>query len=93
MKITANEFVMPIRPNLSAHASRILPLDNGEVYCVFFYGTAEGNDDVRIFGSLRDNRGVWSDPVPLSEDDGIPHWNPVLFRRISAAGSAYSWLL
>lgn len=81
MKITANEFVMPIRPNLSAHASRILPLDNGEVYCVFFYGTAEGNDDVRVFGSLRNNRGVWSDPVPLSEDDGIPHWNPVLFRR------------
>ena len=65
MKILANEFVISLRDGWQSHASHILPLPGGEVYCVFFYGTAEGNDDVRIFGSLRDNRGVWSDPVPL----------------------------
>ena len=81
MKILANEFVMPILPNLSSHASHLIPLDNGEVYCVFFYGTAESHDDVRIFGSLRNVQGVWSTPEPLSEDDEIPHWNPVLFRK------------
>lgn len=81
MKIVANEFVMPIRENWSAHASHLIPLDNGEVFCVFFYGTAEANDDVRIYGSLRSSEGVWSEPVALSEDDGVPHWNPVLFRR------------
>ena len=81
MKIIANEFVMPILPGLSSHASRILPLGSGEVYCVFFYGTGESNDDVRIFGSLRRTDGIWTEPVPLTEDDGIPHWNPVLFQR------------
>ena len=80
MKITANEFIFPIQPDIQCHASHILPLENNELFCVFFYGSQEGNTDVRIFGSLRGEDGKWTEPAPISEDDGIPHWNPVLHR-------------
>ena len=85
MQILANEFVFPIEPGLQCHANYILPLPDGRVFCVFFYGSAEGNDDVRIFGCMRSTDGQWSHPEPLSENDGIPHWNPVLFRRSDGA--------
>ena len=81
MKIVASEFILPIREGWQCHASHILPLPNGEVFSVFFYGSREGSDDVRIYGSLRSSDGQWSEAVPLSEDDGMPNWNPVLFRR------------
>lgn len=81
MKIIANEFVLPFRNDWQCHASHFLALGKGTVFCVFFYGSKEGNDDVRIFGSFRNADCSWSNPVPLSEDDGIPHWNPVLFQR------------
>lgn len=81
MKIIANELIFPIREGWQSHASHILPLPGGEVFCVFFYGSQEGNSDVRIYGSLRDVDGNWSEAIPLSEDDNVPHWNPVLFRK------------
>lgn len=85
MRILANEFILPIRDGWQCHASHILPLPDGQIYCVFFYGSAEGNNDVRIYGSMRGSDGQWSDAVPLSEDDGMPNWNPVLFRRNDGA--------
>ena len=81
MKIIASELILPIRDGWQSHASHILPLPGGEVYSVFFYGSREGNNDVRIYGSLRHTDGSWTEAVPLSEDDSVPHWNPVLFRR------------
>ena len=81
MKILASEFILPIRTGWQCHASHILPLPGGEVFSVFFYGSYEGCGDVRIYGSLRSPDGQWSEAVPLSEDDGLPNWNPVLFRR------------
>ena len=81
MKILASEFILPIRNGWQCHASHILPLPDGEVFSVFFCGSYEGCGDVRIYGSLRNPDGHWSDAVPLSEDDGMPNWNPVLFRR------------
>ena len=80
MKILANEMILPIREGWQCHASHILPLPGDEVFSVFFYGTQEGSSDVRIYGSLRSSDGRWSEAVPLSEDDGVPNWNPVLFR-------------
>ena len=85
MKFLANEFVIPLREGWQSHASHILPLPGGEVYCVFFYGSREGNPDVCIYGSLRSADGRWSDAQRLSEDDNMPHWNPVLFRREDGA--------
>ena len=85
MRIIANEFVLPLREGLECHASHFLPLGNGEIFCVYFYGSKEGQNDVRIYGSRRSPNGVWSDPVPLTEEDGVPHWNPVLYRRQDGA--------
>lgn len=82
MKIIANEFVMPIAFEGECHASHFVTLGDGRVFCVFFKGSKEGRDDVRIYGSFRNPAdGSWSEPVDLSDDDGVPHWNPVLFRR------------
>ena len=80
MKILRNEFVLPITQK-QCHASHVLVLDDERVFCVFFYGTKEGNDDVRIYGSMRSRGGEWSEPTPITEDDGLPHFNPVLFKR------------
>ena len=85
MRILANEFVLPFRGGWECHASHLLPLGDGKVFCVFFYGSREGRGDVRIYGSMRSEDCKWSEPVPLSEDDGVPHWNPVLFRRSDGA--------
>ena len=85
MKILSNEFIIPLRDGWQSHASHILPLPGGEVFSVFFYGSREGNNDVCIYGSLRSADGIWSEATRLSEDDNMPHWNPVLFRREDGA--------
>lgn len=85
MRITANEFVLPFREGWQCHASSLEVLKDGRIFCVFFYGTREGASDVRIFGSFRSPDGIWSEAVPLSEEDGVAHWNPVLFRRKDGA--------
>ncbi|MBE6561244.1 MAG: hypothetical protein E7662_08960 [Ruminococcaceae bacterium] len=89
MKILANELILPIRQDRQCHASHFTPLAGGEIFCVYFYGTKEGQGDVRIFGSLRTADGKWSDPQPLSPDDGIPHWNPVLHRSEDGSVTLY----
>lgn len=81
MKILANEFILPFKEGLSCHASHFALLPEGRIFCVFFYGSAEGNGDVRIFGCFRENDCSWSAPFPISLDDGIAHWNPVLFEK------------
>lgn len=65
----------------NCHASHLLPMDDGSVFAVWFEGTKEGENDVCIHGALRSADGTWSAPVRLTEDDGLPHWNPVLLRR------------
>ena len=85
MKILANEFILPFREGRQCHASHFVTLGEGEVFCVYFYGSKEGNDDVCIYGSKRTPDGRWSAPRLLSEEDGLPHWNPVLFRRKDGA--------
>ncbi|MBR4873756.1 MAG: exo-alpha-sialidase [Clostridia bacterium] len=82
MKIIANEFVFPILTDKGCHASHFLVLQDGSIFCVCFCGTREGADDVRIIGIRRDAvTGRWGEPRPITEDDGQPHWNPVLFQR------------
>lgn len=63
------------------HASHLLPMKDGSVLCVWFEGTREGENDVCIFGAHRGKDGTWSPSCRLTEDDGVPHWNPVLFQR------------
>lgn len=80
MRIAANEFVLPLKAGRSCHASNFTILPDGSVFVVYFCGSGEGHDDVRIFGSMRKKGEVadWSEPMPITPDDGLPHWNPVL---------------
>jgi len=72
------------------HASNILPLDNGDLLCVWFSGTQEGMSDISIYMS-RLNKGEteWSAPVKLSNDPIRSEQNPVLF----SAPNGELWLL
>ena len=85
MRIAANEFALPFTENTECHASHFVRLRDGRILLVCFLGTKEGADDVRIVGTVRQANGLWSVPKPITEDDGVPHWNPVLFRRKDGA--------
>ncbi len=62
----------------SCHASTVTILENGDIMAAWFAGSAEGADDVAIWGSRRQN-GIWSIPQKLADDIGQPNWNPVLY--------------
>ena len=63
----------------SCHASSLIRLDNGDFVCVWFQGSAEGAQDVKIWGTVRKN-GIWNTPEVIAEHKNIPCWNPVLFK-------------
>ncbi len=65
----------------SCHASTVLPLGDGSVLTAWFGGKKEGDTTVAIYLSKRSTDGKWSTPHCVSENDGIPHWNPVLYQR------------
>ena len=64
-------------PTENGHASTIA-LVGGDVLMAWFGGTREGEGDVDIYGARRVN-GRWETPRRLAGEDGLPHWNPVLF--------------
>lgn len=64
----------------ACHASTVLCLPDGDIICAWFGGTREGNEDVRIWYSIKHGQ-KWSEPVCLNTDCTEPHWNPVLFLK------------
>ncbi len=82
------EFVCENMPTANCHASTVLPLQNGNVICAWFGGTKEGKDDVDIWYSVREN-GVFGEPVRITADSSLPHWNPVLFEHIDGKISLF----
>lgn len=65
----------------SCHASTVLPLSDGSVVAAWFGGSKEGNDDVKIWVSIRENE-KWSAPYSIAvKGESLPHWNPVLHLR------------
>ncbi|TCP23756.1 putative neuraminidase [Scopulibacillus darangshiensis] len=63
------------------HASNLLPLDNGDLLCVWFAGTQEGMSDIHIYMSrLKKGSGKWSRAVKVSNDPSCSEQNPVLFN-------------
>lgn len=72
------EFIFESAPFASCHASTIVELSNGGLMSAWFGGTAEGNNDVAIWGAKRIN-GKWAAPSELAREPGTPCWNPVLF--------------
>ena len=49
-----------------------------EVLAAWFAGKHEKSSDVAIWLSRRNGDG-WSAPVKIADEDGIAHWNPVLY--------------
>ncbi|WP_240763043.1 sialidase family protein [Paenibacillus thalictri] len=68
------------RPFLSCHASTLIVLEHDEVLVAWFGGTAEKNSDVAIWISRRQSAGGWGEPVKIADEEGVAHWNPVLFQ-------------
>ncbi|MBE1441942.1 sialidase family protein [Paenibacillus sp. OAS669] len=68
------------RPFLSCHASTLELLPGGDIIAAWFGGTKEKAGDVAIWISHRRN-GQWMPPVKVADEEDVPHWNPVLFRR------------
>lgn len=65
-------------PFASCHASTLAVLPDGDIVAAWFAGTREGDPDVDIWISRRSG-GHWSAPEVVAGEEGIPHWNPVLF--------------
>ena len=65
----------------STHASFLMPLRNGDLGCVWFAGTMEGQPDVSIyFSSLPGGQDTWTPAVKISDDPTRSEQNPVLFN-------------
>ena len=81
MRIERNDLIFQPSEGVQCHASHLTPLADGGVLAVWFQGSREGADDVCIWGARFSSDGKWSETRRISPEDGLPHWNPVLFRR------------
>ena len=89
MELIRKEYVFTdAQPFVQCHASTVLCLPNGELLAAWFGGTCEGNDDVMIWLSRRGEAG-WSQPVCVSAEPGLPHWNPVLHQSSDGTVTLY----
>ncbi len=82
-------FSLENAPTPSCHASTVCCLPDGRRMAAWFGGTREGADDVEIYAAFCE-KGVWSDPVRMSEPSGEACWNPVLFADPNS-GSVTLW--
>ena len=80
----SDELIFNAPPFAQCHASTIVEVTPDKFMAAAFGGTREGNKDVCIWLSTKEN-GEWSKPVKIA--DGIindtlryPCWNPVLFK-------------
>lgn len=81
----------------NCHASTIIKLPNEELLTAYFAGTREGSGDTAIWLS-RNTAGKWEVPERIIFQDGIAHWNPVLYageRQLQlfykVGSSVHSW--
>ncbi|MDF2724905.1 MAG: hypothetical protein K0Q59_4580, partial [Paenibacillus sp.] len=68
------------RPFPSCHASTLVVLPDGDILAAYFAGTKEKDSDCAIWSSRRSAKGGWAAPVKLADEEGVAHWNPVLFQ-------------
>jgi len=74
----------------SSHAANLLELQNGDVLCAWFSGSAEGRSGVAIVVSrLKKGARQWSRPEIVDRREGYSYQNPVLFE----AASGELWLI
>jgi len=66
----------------SSHAANLYELRNGDLLCVWFSGTWEGNSGVGIVISRRPYRSRnWTPPQLIDQQPGASFQNPVLFQE------------
>lgn len=65
-------------PTANCHAGTLCRFQ-GRLYLAWFGGTREGENDVDIYVTCRDE-DQWREPVRISVGD-VPHWNPVLLAK------------
>jgi predicted neuraminidase len=66
----------------SSHAANLYQLRNGDILCVWFSGTWEGDSGVGIVMSrLRPGAGRWDPTVLIDRREGYSYQNPVLFQE------------
>jgi predicted neuraminidase len=65
----------------SNHAPSLIELENGDILCAWFAGTAEGSGDVRIIGSRLPRGGEqWEACQVFSDEEDHSLQNPFLFQ-------------
>ncbi len=63
----------------ACHAPTLVETTGGDVLAAWFGGTGEGAPDVAIY-LARFTGQAWGAPQKIAAQEGIPLWNPVLFR-------------
>ncbi|NMI06756.1 exo-alpha-sialidase [Paenibacillus sp. SZ31] len=69
------------QPFQSSHGSTVAVLPNGRVLVAWFAGQHEKASDVAIWLARQDHSGAWSVPRKVADEQGIAHWNPVLYAQ------------
>jgi predicted neuraminidase len=77
--IVLQEFIYEKASFPSCHASTLVEAAPGHILAAWFGGTDEGEEDVGIWISHRENDS-WSEPVEVARHEGVPCWNPVLWK-------------
>lgn len=74
------EAVLPPGGYKTAHGPGLLELENGDMLCVWFAGSFEGNADVNVIcARLKKGADRWEEPVLVSHDPERSEQNPSLF--------------
>ena len=69
-------------PFPSNHANCMVELENGDLLCVWFAGSCEGNGDISIVQSRFDRKaGEWGTARQITFDDQRAEQNPALFQN------------
>jgi len=70
----------------SSHAANLLELKNGDLLCIWFSGTWEGQSNVApVFSRLKKGSKRWTKPQLIDRREGESFQNPVIFQEPSGA--------
>ncbi len=82
MHMHALEAFLPTGGYATAHGPGLLEAENGDLICVWFAGSFEGNGDVHIVSSRLPKGGnAWEPVVEVSGDPERSEQNPSLFQH------------
>lgn len=79
-QIVFSGLIFPVQEK-HVHGSSLVSLPNGDLLCVWFYGSGERtSDDVKLMGArLSKGSKNWSEPFLMADTPNLPDCNPVLF--------------